>query len=501
MGRSRTQPSDLGQVDQFRADVRKGWSDLRSLTSQTHKRLVLGVIIIGALLRISQLWQGITYDEAFTCVFYAPKPVGFILSDYTWPNNHLLHTLLVKCSMALFGPHLWSVRLPALVAGILSMPLFYLFVRAMFNRYVALLTLAFVAASGALIEYSALARGYSLTWLFMVAASIAGRHLVKRNNAVSAVLVALFSALGMWAVPTMAYPAAAIYIWLLLYMGSLYTNSLNRRLRGLLFSFLLYVLLSVLAYLPVILTHSLDHLLHHPTLGENTWAGFVQTHMDKALELWVFFNDTAATWVSIPGFIGLSYAAYISSKYRIMLISILLACVPLVLAQAALGPPQTWAFVLFNLHLSSGIAVFYGLKYIQEKVYPGFTKRTRTALASAIILGGMGWLGMRSPKDRLERFDDAAKAAEWFIGVLKPGDGVQVLDPNDAPFEFHLMAEGIDPSYVNNGGATGQFYALVSPAKGQTVGSVLLGDRTARTDSTAMVKVKDWKRLEIWKRP
>lgn len=485
---------------QFRADVRKSWGELKSLTSRTHKQLVAGTILIGALLRISRLWEGITYDEAFTCVFYAPKPVSFILSDYTWPNNHLLHTLLVKCSMALFGAHLWSVRLPALVAGILCMPLFYLFVRAMFNRYVALLSLAFVAASGALIEYSALARGYSLTWLFMLAASMAGRHLVKRNNAVSAVLVAIFSALGMWAVPIMVYPAMATYIWLLLYMSVLYKHSLNRRLIGLGISFLLFVLLSVLAYVPVITTHSLDHLLHHPSLGENTWAGFVQTHQDKALELWVFFNDTAATWVSFLGFAGLFYAAYISSKYRIMLISILVASVPLVLAQAALGPPQTWAFVLFNLHLSSGLAVFYGLKLLQERVFPGFTKRTRTAVASAVIVAGMGWLGLRTPADRTERFTDAASAAEWFIGVLKPGDRVQVLDPNDAPFKFHLMAQGMDPAVANNAGTTGQLYALVSPAKGQTVGSVLLSDGPVHADSTAMVKVKDWQRLEIWKR-
>ena len=501
MRRSRSERSDIGQLAQFRADVRKGWGDLMTLTSRTHKQLVLGAIIIGALYRISQLWQGITYDEAFTCVFYMPKPVAFILSDYTWPNNHLLHTLLVKCSVAMFGTHLWSVRLPALVAGILVMPLFYLFVRAMFNRYVALLTLAFVAASGALVEYSSLARGYSLTWLFMVAAAMAGRHLVKRNNAVSAVLVAVFSALGMWAVPTMVYPAMATYIWLLLYMIALYKTSLNRRLRGLLFSFAMFVVLSGLAYLPVILTHSLDHLLHHPTLGESSWAGFVQSHQDKALELWVFFNDTAATWVSILGFIGLGYAAYISSKYRIMLISILLSSVPLVLAQAALGPPQTWAFVLFNLHLGSGIAVFYALKLLQEKVFPGFTKRTRTALASAIILGGMGWLGLRSPKDRLERFDDVASAAAWFKGVLKPGDSVHVLDPNDAPFEFHLMTEGIDPAFANKPNGGGHLYALVSPAEGQTVGSVLMGDGAALTDSITMIKVKDWQRLEIWKKP
>ncbi len=491
----------MGQVALFRADVRKGWSDLMTLTSRSHKQLVGLVILVGAAFRISQLWQGITYDEAFTCTFYAPRPVSFILSDYTWPNNHLLHTLLVKISMAVFGTHLWSVRLPALLAGIGVMPLFYLFVRAMFNRYVAVLSLAFVAASGALIEYSALARGYSLTWFFMMAASLSGRHLAKHNNLVSAVLVAVFCALGMWAVPTMIFSALAIYLWLLLYLISLYETTLNRRLLGLLVSFVLFMVLSVLAYTPVIITHSLDHLLHHPTLGESTWAGFVQTHQEKAFELWVFFNDTAATWISLLGFVGLGYAAYISNKYRIMVISLVLSCVPLVLLQSALGPPQTWSFVLFNLHLSSGLALFYALKFVQEKVYPGFTKRFRTALACGIILAGMGWTGLHLDKDRVERFDDVAYAADWFSGLLKPGDSVHVLDPNDAPFEFHLMSLGMDPALANTQSESGQVFALVSPGKGQTVGSVLLGDKSLRTDSLSMVKVKDWQHLEIWKRP
>ncbi len=490
----------MGQWASFRSDVRRGWSDLNTLTSRSHKQLVLGVVLVGAALRISQLWQPITYDEAFTSVFYAPKAVSFILSDYTWPNNHLLHTLFVKVSMALFGTHLWSVRLPALLAGIAVMPLFYLFTRAMFNRYVAVLALAFVAASGGLIEYSALARGYSLTWLFMMAALLAGRHLAKRNNGVSALLVAVFCALGMWAVPAMIYPAMSIYIWLLLYMMSLYDTSLNRRLLGVGVSFGLFLVFSALAYTPVVVTHSLDHLLHHPRLGENTWAAFVQGHQDKAFDLWAWFNDMAATWVSLLGFIGLGYAVYISTKYRIMLVATLVSCIALVLIQISVGPPETWAFVLFNLHLSSGLAVFYALKFVQEKVYPGFTKRFRTTLAAGIILVGMGWLGLNGPDDRVERFADAAKAAAWFNGVLKPGDNVHVLDPNDAPFEFHLMTEGMDPAMIGGPAGDGQLYAIVSPNHGQTVGSVLMGDRALQADSTVMVKVKDWRRLEVWKR-
>ena len=53
---------------------------------------------------------------------------------------------------------------------------------------------------------------------------------------------------------------------------------------------------------------------------------------------------------------------------------------------------------------------------------------------------------------------------------------------------------------------TGRSYVLVSPAEGQTVGSVLMGSggtagRYAAADSTAMQMVMDWRRLEIWKKP
>lgn len=496
----------MGQMALFRKDVHKGWEDLRRLTSASHKWLVLAVVLVGAALRMARLWEGITYDEAFSATFYAVKPASFILSDYTWPGNHLLHTLLTKLSMALFGTRLWSSRLPALLAGVLAMPLYYLFARQMFNRYVAVLALAFVAASGVLIEYSALARGYSIGWLFMVAAWVAGRHVAKRNNAVSAALVAVFCALGLWAVPTMLPAALGVYFWLLFYLMSLYRSSLNRRLLGLLLSFALFVLLSVLVYAPVIATHGLGHLLQHPATGDRGWAEFARTHQDKAAALWVFLNDASTTWVSVLVFAGVAFAAYISVKYRIMLIALVAGSVPLVLLRAWVGSPEGWAFILFNVHLGSGLALFYLLKFVQENVYAGFTKRFRTVLAAALVLAGMGWLGMTMPADRIERFDDAPKAAAWFKDVLHPGDLIRVSAPEDAPFKFHLMAQDIDPAYVNPPVGTGRSYVLVSPAEGQTVGSVLMGSggtagRYAAADSTAMQMVMDWRRLEIWKKP
>ncbi len=488
-----------GQWGAFVADLREGWSELVKRTSRSHVRWVLFVIFVGTVLRISQMRLGIIYDEAFTYTYYATQPFHFIVSNYTYPNNHILHTLLVKLSTNIFGVHLWSLRLPALLAGVAVMPLFYVFVRAMFNRYIALMAMSLVAASGALIEYSALARGYSLTWSFMVGAMLAGRYFAKSNNIVGVLLVAVFNALGMWAVPTMVYASIACYTWLLLYLMTTYDTTLRRRLLRLAASLAAFILLTAALYTPVVIVHSMDQLLHHPTMGENTWESFVSTHQDKAFELWAYFNDTSATLVSLLGFVGLIYAAYVSGKYRIMFIALVLGAVPFTIIQSMVGPPRIWTYILFNLHMSSAIALFYALKFIEEKVYAGFSKRFRTVLASMVILLGMGWLGISGAKDRIQRDDEARQAAEWFQGILRPNDRVLTQFPNEAAFEFHLMANGNDRGPVHLGpGPGGRLFALVGPADGQTLESVLKHNGMERLDTTTFAKVKDWKRLEIF---
>jgi hypothetical protein len=369
----------------------------------------------------------------------------------------------------------------------------------MFNRYIALMAMSLVAASGALIEYSALARGYSLTWLFMVCAMLAGRYFAKSNNIVGALLVAVFNTLGMWVVPTMIYAAIGCYIWLLLYLMTNYDTSLRRRLVRLAISLVAFIVLTATVYTPVVIVHSVDQLLHHPTMGENTWESFVSTHQDKAFELWAYFNDTSATLISLLGFVGLIYAAYISGKYRIMLIALVLGAVPFTIIQSMVGPPRIWTYILFNLHMSSAIALFYGLKFIEEKVYAGFSKRFRTVLASMLILAGMGWLGISGAKDRIDRDYDAGLAADWFHGILQPEDRILTQFPNEAAFEFQLMANGNDRRSVHLGpGPGGRLFALVGPADGQTLETVLQHNGMERLDTTTFAKVKDWKTLEIF---
>ncbi len=483
----------------FRADLRTGWAELVKRTSRAHARWVLVVIAVGAILRLSQLWQDITYDEALAYTLYGTRSTGFILSNYVHPSNHILHTVLSRWSTELFGVHLWSLRLPAFLAGVLVLPLFYVFTRAMFNRYIALLALAMAAGSGVLVGYSALARGYSFTWLFLVAGWLAGRYHAKTGNAVGGVLVAVANALGMWAVPTMLFGALACYAWLALYLVASYRSSLGRRTAQLGLSFALFILLTLAAYAPVVSAHSLDHLLHHPALGEATWSGFLGAHQDSSFALWAFINDAGHALLSLIGFVGVVYAAWVSSKYRIMLVALLLGAVPLTILRMAVAPPQVWSYILFNLHISSGIALFYLLKVVQERVFTGFGKRTRTVVGAGAMLALMGGLGLYGIQGRVPRFKDAHEAADFLNGLVRPGDRVLMEHPNEAAFTFYVLADGMDAQLVApTAGESGRQYALVGPADGQTLASVLKHNGLAAADTVRFKLMKDWKRLELW---
>ena len=497
---ARSLPRGGSQRGTLLGDLRKAALKLHKRTSNTHKLFVAGVLLVGGVLRIVQLQAPIIYDEAFTYVYYAVRPLPVIISDYSYPNNQILHTLLVKLSTGLFGVHLWSLRLPALLAGIAVMPLSYLFARAHFNRYIALLMMAFVASSGTLIEYSALGRGYSITWCLLLLGWLMGRHFAKTNAIGSAVLLAVINALGMWTVTTMLYVAAACYLWLLLHLLTAYDSTLTVRLQRLALSFGLFLVLSAALYTPVIVVHGLGQLFLHPTMGDNSWETFAATHQDRVFDLYAYFNDTAATWVSALGAAALVYAAYISSKFRLLLAALVLGAVPIVIAQRLVAPPRVWAYSLFVFHLGSAIALFYLLKLVQETLLPKLSKRVRTTVAALVVLAGLSWTGMAGIGDRIERFPEAAHAAEHLRGALGPKDRVMTEFPWEAPVEFHFMEEGVPIDALYRPVLPGTtLYVLVSPAREQTLGGVLL-HHDQRPDALGKPeRVQDWKRLEIWR--
>ncbi len=108
-----------------------------------------GIVLAGVALRIGLLNEPMRYDEAFTLDRYAIHGYGFIASTYDFPNNHILYNLLAHTTWLIAGDHVWTVRIPAFLAGVGLIPATYLAARECYGAAVGLCaaTLAALAVS------------------------------------------------------------------------------------------------------------------------------------------------------------------------------------------------------------------------------------------------------------------------------------------------------------------------------------------------------------------
>ncbi len=91
-------------------------------TNRVHYAALITIVLLSIVLRLAFLSQPMRFDEAFTFLRFVSKPLSEGLTNYSEPNNHLFHTLLVHIVYSLFGDSSWVIRLPALLAGIALVP-------------------------------------------------------------------------------------------------------------------------------------------------------------------------------------------------------------------------------------------------------------------------------------------------------------------------------------------------------------------------------------------
>ena len=222
---------------------------------------LLALTLGGAGLRLAFLFQPMVHDEAVTYVYFASRPLGFALSHYPFPNNHLLNTLLIKASVGIFGNSPAALRLPAFLAGVLLVPAAYIAIRSLYGRDAALLGTAFVAVSSTLVYYSVSARGYTMqAFIFMLAIAL-GARLLRRPGLAGWVGLGILVALGFYAVPTMLYFAAGLFIWLFIEGILREERDKPRRYYASLIGCVMgTAVLVVLLYLPVVVRNGINAL-------------------------------------------------------------------------------------------------------------------------------------------------------------------------------------------------------------------------------------------------
>lgn len=136
------------------------------MTSTRGDRLALGAIMALALaLRLPVMTGPLWFDEIVTVQTHLTSGWGEMLSSYSM-NHHYLHNLAAKLSMSLFGEAPWSIRLPALIFGLLGIWAMWRLALDLGGRLPALGTALLMALSYHHIWFSTNARGYTGLALF-----------------------------------------------------------------------------------------------------------------------------------------------------------------------------------------------------------------------------------------------------------------------------------------------------------------------------------------------
>jgi hypothetical protein len=146
--------------------VTVGVTDLRrNVLQQTLLGVTAGFAIVWSIVRASV--ASVTLDETDTYFWFIDN--SEVLNPY--PNNHVLNTVLIWISTHLFGLSSFTLRLPALVGAVVYIFACYLLSRGMTNRFSIQFPL-FVCLiyNPFILDYMALARGYSLASAFLLIA-------------------------------------------------------------------------------------------------------------------------------------------------------------------------------------------------------------------------------------------------------------------------------------------------------------------------------------------
>jgi len=141
-------------------------------TKQLHQIIfwVAGILLMAyATIRAYKI--PMTVDEATTFLVYVQFPLkNVFLNIPVNTNNHFLNTLLIRVSTTIFGDSDLSVRLPSLLGYLMYVIFSFKLLSAISQRTIVIIAgIVLLHLNPYFADFFGLARGYSLSWGFMMA--------------------------------------------------------------------------------------------------------------------------------------------------------------------------------------------------------------------------------------------------------------------------------------------------------------------------------------------
>jgi hypothetical protein len=257
----------------------------------------------------------VTVDEAATCMNSVPRPFLDVLTYRAdpVPNNHILNTLGIQLSTALFGMNTWSVRVPALLGGLLYViAAFFISKKISSNWRLQLFALVLLLANLYVVEFFALARGYGLAAGLMLGA-IWQFWIYCENGKIWPLILAVkfagLSVLANFSLLNFFAPFAGLIVLLLIVARIekarpfFAIDERAARLSTLWMVMIGAIITAGLCYLPMKAILSTDQLVFWK--GTTFWKGMVVsaiegwTHRHTEGEDWIFFLRPTVVLVTV----------------------------------------------------------------------------------------------------------------------------------------------------------------------------------------------------------
>ena len=408
-------------------------------------------VLFAAACRLPLLNSPMQHDESYTVIAFASRSLWTAISDYHLPNNHVFHTILVHFSIAIFGNHPWSVRIPAFLAGILTIPAVYFLAKRLYNRRAAFLAAGLASPAGVLAAYSSDARGYAFIILFTLTAAFMAADLIHSKNWMGWSLFILTSALGFYTIPIFLFPFGILLTWLVFETISgdvvpAYGNRLTF-LKYLTAAGLAVILLTGLFYTPILVQSGVKSLFGNSFIGSSLLKEYPFRVIESVKQTWSEWMKTFPPLFGIFSLLGLALSFFPFGKKRYQT-HLAVAAAVFVAAELGLHRPglatKLWVF-LFPLGIIWVSAGWAGLASRVGRFVPDPKRFAQAAAVLALtVLTALNVARFTRVLPALfaPPGPDEATALE-IKGLLQPGDIVITGSPADAAVMYYLEMHGV----------------------------------------------------------
>jgi hypothetical protein len=455
----------------FRQDAKEFRSDIREafirLTWMDH--ILLGGSIFAALVfRLYQLNAPLLADEAYTYNAFASGSLWVTVSDYHLPNNHVFLSVLVNILTHLLGNHIWLMRLPTMVAGMLMIPAVYVLARMWYGRNAALLSAAFVAVFPILVMYSVWARGYGIVSLITVLILILGEYVRVHQNRFAWSSMITLSVVGFFTVPIMLFPFGAVYLWLFLswLIGDL--NSYGSKwdfIKYWLASGFTSALLTVLVYTPILIK-DYDRFFHNQFVAPVEWEKLPASLADGLHTMWLDWTSSIPIVLTVIALIGLIASFVFYKRLSRQKVPVLFAFLVWIGALIIIRRPdmnaRLWLFMAAPLLISSA----GGIAGILEMVPSLFGKNFNVAYGVVSLVVVSVFLGslMTIPRipERWRQKGNIENTVLFFKDNLREGDIVNASTNSLSVIRYYFSVYDIPLKYVRRSGEFQRAFLVLS---------------------------------------